>query len=83
MSLNVIAMQNVWQYHFCSLLIGRAVGHIGVTEVVRIATLYEFDVKPRFFTTSCDPNIGHTLRRFDTFCLKKETKHGFSEKCLK
>jgi hypothetical protein len=32
-----------------------------LTEVVEIAALYEFDNNDRFFTTSCDPFMGHTL----------------------
>jgi hypothetical protein len=47
------------------------------TELVRIATPQEFAVDDRFFSTSCDPNTGHTLKCFDTFCLKKDTKYGF------
>jgi hypothetical protein len=49
---------------FCSLGV---VGYCGTnvsTEPVRIATLQEFDVIDRFFTTSCNLNTGHILRFF-------------------
>jgi hypothetical protein len=52
------------------------------TEVVGTATLHEFDGTNYFFTTSCDPYIGHTPRPFYTFDLKS-TKDGFEEKCMK
>jgi hypothetical protein len=32
------------------------------TEVGEIATHLEFDENDGFFTTSCDPYIGHTLK---------------------
>jgi hypothetical protein len=38
---------------------------------VRIGTQQVSDVNARFFTTSCDPNMGHILGLFDTSCLKK------------
>jgi hypothetical protein len=44
---------------------------------MEIATLYEFDENDRFFTTSCDPYMGHTLRLFYTFHHKKDIKDGF------
>jgi hypothetical protein len=53
------------------------------TEVVEIAILFEFDENDRFFTASCDPYIGHTLRLFDTFHHKNDTKDSFYEKSLK
>jgi hypothetical protein len=34
------------------------------TEVLEIATLYGFDENDRFFTASCEPYMGHTLRLF-------------------
>ncbi len=36
----------------------------------------------RFFTTSCDPYMGHTLSLFCTFHLKEDTKDGCGENCL-
>jgi hypothetical protein len=33
-------------------------------EVVEMATLSEFDENDRFFTTFCDPYMGHTFRLF-------------------
>jgi hypothetical protein len=47
------------------------------TEVVEIATPNEFDENNIFFTTSCDPYMGHTLKLFYTFHHKKDTKNGF------
>jgi hypothetical protein len=38
-----------------------------LTEVVGTATLKAFDETDGFFPTSCDPNIGHTLRHFSHF----------------
>jgi hypothetical protein len=32
--------------------------------VGRTATLKEFDETRRFFATSCDPDVGHTVRLF-------------------
>jgi hypothetical protein len=67
--------------------VGGGWGHCGTnwtTEVVEIATLYEFDENTRFFITSCDPYMDHILRLFIyTFHHKKDTKDGFQEKCLK
>jgi hypothetical protein len=34
-----------------------------LTEVVEMATLCEFDENYRFFTTFCDPYMGHTFRQ--------------------
>jgi hypothetical protein len=51
-------------------------GHCGTnwpTEVVEIATLFEFNENDRFLTISCDPYKGHTFRPFYTFHPKKET----------
>jgi hypothetical protein len=42
---------------------------------VEIATLNEFDENDRFSTASSDP--------YTTFHHRKDTKDGFSEKCLK
>jgi hypothetical protein len=39
------------------------------TELVRIATLKEFEVIDRFFTIYCDPNMCHTRRLLYTFCV--------------
>jgi hypothetical protein len=42
-------------------------GHCGTnwpTEVVEIATLRAFYENDGFFTTSCDPYMGHTFRLF-------------------
>jgi hypothetical protein len=51
------------------------------TGIVEIATLYEFDENDRFFTTSCDPYMGHTLSFFFThFTIKRTPKDGFYEK---
>jgi hypothetical protein len=47
---------------------------------VEIATLYEND---RFFTASCDPYTGLTLRLFYTFYHKMDSKDAFEGKCLK
>jgi hypothetical protein len=62
---------------------GGRCGTIWPTEVVEITTLYELDENDRFFTASCDPYMGHTLRLFYTFYHNIDTKDGFEEKCLK
>jgi hypothetical protein len=58
-------------------------GHCGTnlpTEVVEIATLFEFNENDRFFTTSCDPYMGHTLRLFFThFTLKRTHMMAFKK----
>jgi hypothetical protein len=73
---NEAAIQNIWQHHFPE---PGGKGHCGTNwliEVVEIATFFEFDEINRFFTTSCDPYTGHTLRLFYTFHHKKDTKDG-------
>jgi hypothetical protein len=58
-------------------------GHCGtnrLTEVVEIATLCEFDENDGFFTTSCDPYMGHTFRLFFThYTLKRTQKMAFKK----
>jgi hypothetical protein len=50
------------------------------TEVVEIATLCEFDKNDGFFTTSCDPYMGHTFRLFVyTFHPRRNTIYGFKK----
>jgi hypothetical protein len=50
------------------------------STVVKIATLYEFDENDRFFTTSCDPNMGYTLRLFFThFTTKRRQRMTFKK----
>jgi hypothetical protein len=44
------------------------------TVTHRRATLSEFDDNDRFFTASCDPYVGHTLRLVYTFHQKKGHK---------
>jgi hypothetical protein len=39
-----------------------------------MATLGESDENDRFFTTACDPYMGHTFRLFYTFHPKKGYK---------
>ncbi len=46
---------------------------------IEIATIYELGENYRFFTTSSDPYVGHNLRRFYTFHLKKDTNDGFGK----
>ncbi len=64
MSVKETEMQKIWQHHFLQPVEweGDCEAHV-LTELVRIATLNEFDVK--------------------IVCLKKDTKHGFKEKCRK
>jgi hypothetical protein len=64
-------MQNIWQHH--CLPPGGWGGGLWDTcaHRARLATLLEFDVNYRFFTTSCDPNMGQTLKTNELFCLKK------------
>jgi hypothetical protein len=49
------------------------------SEVVEIATLYEFFENDRFFTTPWDPYMGPTLRLFYTFHHKNDTKMAFQK----
>jgi hypothetical protein len=44
---------------------------------VEMATVCEFDEKDKFFTTFCDPYMGHNFRLFYTFHPKKDIKDGF------
>ncbi len=44
-----------------------------------MATLCEFDENDRFFTTFCDPYMGHTFRLSYTFHPKKDTKKAFKK----
>jgi hypothetical protein len=79
LSVNETAMQNVRQHHFSEPCGGRG-GGCGTNwpkEVVEMATLCEFDENDRFFTTFCDPYMGHNFRHFYTFHPKKDTKSGF------
>jgi hypothetical protein len=62
---------------------GGCSGILVPTGLMRMATLWEFGVIDRFFTTSCDPNMSHSIRLFSTFCLKKATKHNSFKKSLK
>jgi hypothetical protein len=63
MSVNVT--QNVWHHHFQSLVQGRGtLWEKWLKEVAKIEAHYEFDENYRFFTTSCDPYMGHTFRLF-------------------
>jgi hypothetical protein len=83
MYVNETAMQNVWQHHFPEPWGGGGCGTNWPTEVVEIAILFEFDDNDRFFTASCDPYMGHTLRLFYTFHRKNDTKDGFKEVRIK
>jgi hypothetical protein len=50
------------------------------TEIVEIATLCEFDENDGFFTTSCDPYVGHTYRLFFAhFTLKRKQMMAFKK----
>ncbi len=49
------------------------------TEVVEIATHYEFDENDGFFTTSYDPYVGQTRRPFYTFHLKRTQRMAFEK----
>jgi hypothetical protein len=75
MSVNETAMQKVLQHNFPQPW--WCFGKNWPTEVMEIEKLYEFDKNLRFFTTSCDPYMGHTLRLFNTFHHKKGKKDGF------
>ncbi len=78
MSVNKMALQNVWQHHFPEPWGGGGDRTNWTTEVVEIATLYKFDEYDRFSTTSCDQYMGHTLKHLkNTFHHKKDTKDGF------
>jgi hypothetical protein len=78
MSVNKRATQNVWQHHFPEPCGGKGLLWDKLpTDVVEMATLFEFDENDRFFTTFCDPYMGHTFRLFYTFHPKKDTKSGF------
>jgi hypothetical protein len=51
------------------------------TEVVEIETVYEFHENGRFFTTSCDPYMGYTLKLFFThFTVKRTQRMAFEKK---
>jgi hypothetical protein len=50
-SVNETATQNVWQHHFLEPWGWGCCGKNWPTEVVEIATLYEFYENDRFFTT--------------------------------
>jgi hypothetical protein len=39
----------------------------------------KFYVNDRFFTTSCDPIMSHTLRLLKTFCLKRTQSKGLKK----
>ncbi len=52
-------------------------------EVVEKTAFHEFDENYIFFTSPVTIYIGHTLRIFNTFHLKKDAKDGSREKCLK
>ncbi len=74
------ATQNVWQHHFLEPCWGRGGGGGGCgiiwpTEVVEIATLHELDGNGGFFTTSFDPDMGHTY--FTHFTLKRTQRVAF------
>jgi hypothetical protein len=73
-----MVMQNVCQHHFPEACGGRwtlwdKLAHRGSG----IAALYEFDENDRFFTTFCDPYMGHTCRLFSTHHHIKGIKDGF------
>jgi hypothetical protein len=79
-----MALQNVWEHNFpepCGK--GGCCGTNWPTEVVEMTTVCGFDENDRFFTTFCEPYMGHTFRLFYTFHPKKDTKNVFEEKCLK
>ncbi len=72
-------MQNVQKHHFPEPW-GGGGGRSGTNwpiEVMEMTTLGESDENDRFFTTFCDPYMGHTFRLFTHFTLKKDTKNGF------
>jgi hypothetical protein len=46
---------------------------------VEKTTFHEFDENDIFFTTPCNPYMGHTLRICNTFHLKKDAKDGSRE----
>ncbi len=53
------------------------------SEVVEIATLYEFDEHDRLFTASCDPHMGRTLRLFFIhFTIKGTQRMAFKKNAL-
>jgi hypothetical protein len=80
-------MENIRQHHFLKPEGGGEGGlwdtYSMTTDLVRIATLKEFDETDRIYTTFCDPHMSSSLRHFFTFHPKKETKECFQEKCLK
>jgi hypothetical protein len=56
MSVNKTAAQNVRQHHFPEPCGGKGLLWDKLpTDVVEMATLFEFDENDRFFTTFCDP----------------------------
>jgi hypothetical protein len=57
--------------------VGGRCGKNWSTEVVEMASLCKFDENDRFFTTLCDPYMGHTFRLLYTFHHKKDLKDGF------
>jgi hypothetical protein len=60
--------------------LGRGGGGCGTnwsTDVVEIATLYEFDEINRLFTTSCRSYMGHILRIYFSHILSKKGIKGW------
>jgi hypothetical protein len=47
--------------------------------IVKIAPLYEFDENDRFFSTSCDSYMGHILRIFTHFTIKRTQRMAFEK----
>jgi hypothetical protein len=83
MPVNKMAMQNNWQHHVLEPY--RGVGLCGTnwpTEIVVIATLYEFDKYDRFLTTSCDSYIVTLSDYFTHFAIKRPQSMAFNKNAL-
>jgi hypothetical protein len=61
MSVNELVMQNICHHHYL-----QPWGVGGRTQWTHVPTEPGFAVSDRFLTTSFDPNMGHTLRLFNT-----------------
>jgi hypothetical protein len=60
---NETAMQNIWQYHFLEPLGGGGgLWNTCAHRACENSKTLGIQCKGRFFTTSCDPTVGYTLR---------------------
>jgi hypothetical protein len=76
MSVNEMTTQNIRQHHFFRAGGGGVFWNKVAHKDGGNSNIFEFDENYRFFTTSSDPYMGHTLH-------KNYRKDGFYEECLK